>query len=179
MVNRPKSPFIAEPTALIPISKRYFRGEYTIIDKEDSGLINKFSWHKRLDGYAVTDIIQNGKRKMIRMSRLILGLNNPKKVDHINRNRLDNRKVNLRYVTDSQNSINGGLRKNNTSGTAGVNKCIHKSFHNGKKYSYNYWESRIGINNEVKHLGLFKNKEEALKARKEAVEVYHGEYAPI
>ncbi|MCH7686587.1 MAG: HNH endonuclease [Planctomycetes bacterium] len=43
--------------------------------------------------------------------------------DHINRNRLDNRDENLRFVTFSQNQINKGLSTRNTSGFKGVCFC--------------------------------------------------------
>lgn len=51
----------------------------------------------------------------------------PTEVDHINRNKADNRLCNLRAVTKSQNQWNRGLQKNNTSGVSGVSWCSFTS----------------------------------------------------
>ena len=47
----------------------------------------------------------------------------PFEVDHLNRDKADNRLQNLREVTKSQNQWNRGLQKNNTSGVSGVSWC--------------------------------------------------------
>ena len=47
----------------------------------------------------------------------------PLEIDHINRDKADNRLCNLRVVTKSQNQWNRGLQKNNTSGVSGVSWC--------------------------------------------------------
>jgi|TARA_R110000803_G_scaffold17700_3_gene47644 hypothetical protein len=76
-------------------------------------------------------------------------------IDHINGNGLDNRLENLRAVSPNENSRNQKLHKNNTSGTVGV-------YFN--KIAQNY-QASIKINGKKKHLGCFKNKEEAVAAR--------------
>ncbi len=63
--------------------------------------------------------------------------------------------------------MNHKLFKNNTSGTSGV-VWLKKS---------NLWRSRIEINNKSITLGYYKNKEDAIKARKEAEEKYFGEHS--
>lgn len=83
--------------------------------------------------------------------------------DHINRNRLDNRKCNLRYATFHANSLNKSISKVNTSGYCGVayEKRIGK------------WRTYIYFNNKMIHIGYYDNQEDAIKARKEAETKYH------
>ena len=77
-------------------------------------------------------------------------------VDHINHKPLDNRWVNLRAVTRSENSRNQSISTRNTSGVTGVyfNKRIGK------------WCAQMKFKRHVYHLGSFKLKEAAIKARK-------------
>ena len=79
-----------------------------------------------------------------------------KQIDHINRNRLDNRIENLRLVSVIQNSHNRGLNDNNTSGYSGVVWCKYMKM----------WKSGIKRMGKHYHLGYFKNKEDAISARK-------------
>lgn len=77
-------------------------------------------------------------------------------VDHINHDRKDNRWCNLREVSSDENQRNSSLRSDNTSGVVGVNLTA-----NGK------WIARIntGSRGSRKHLGVFENLEDAIKAR--------------
>ena len=90
-------------------------------------------------------------------------------IDHIHgkNSRYDNRKSNLRIVTVSQNNMNKGLASNNTSGVKGVNFDKNK----------NLWIARISAYKVRYHLGGFVNKQDAIRARKEAEEILHGEYS--
>ena len=83
-------------------------------------------------------------------------------LDHINRNRLDNRIANLREVTNKQNHQNKSKPSNNTSGHTGV------SWH--KRDSK--WQAQIAHNYKRIHLGFFATMEEALSARKAAEKLY-------
>lgn len=83
-------------------------------------------------------------------------------LDHINRNKLDNRIENLREASNSLNVINvDDERYLNKSGR----RCINK---HGNKY-----RSRISVNNKRIHLGLFKTIEEAEQAYKIAYKEYY------
>ena len=73
-------------------------------------------------------------------------------IDHINRIPNDNRFENLRCVTPLQNSQNKSINKNNKSATSGVN--WHKAT--------NKWRAYITFKGKQNHLGLFKNKDDAL-----------------
>ena len=87
-------------------------------------------------------------------------------VDHINRNKLDNRLVNLRLATQAQQNMNKGLRSNNTSGFKGV--CWHRE--NRK------WRAKVYIKGKGKHLGYFATKEEAVEAYQKAAADNYGEF---
>ena len=82
----------------------------------------------------------------------------PKQVDHINHKRDDNRWSNLREVTARENQLNMSVSKNSTTGINGV--AIHKP--TGKYRAY------IMVNRRQIHLGLFKEMDDAITARKDA-----------
>lgn len=88
------------------------------------------------------------------------------KYDHVNKNKLDNRKSNLRVATHQENCRNRPKQTNNTSGVTGVGLTAGK------------WYARIWIDGKLKHLGLFENKEDAIKARLNAEATYFGAFAP-
>lgn len=88
-------------------------------------------------------------------------------IDHINGDPSDNRWVNLREATKSQNMMNVGKIKSNTSGVRGV----------GWSKAAQKWRAYIRHNKIDIHLGLFDNIEDARKVRIEAVKKYHGNFA--
>lgn len=94
-------------------------GETVIFDSIFLDVVSKHKWTMSKQGYARTG---GGGPKRSRKTQYMHKLLFPeiKLADHINRNKLDNRKENIRYATHSQNSINRGKNKNNTSGFKGV-----------------------------------------------------------
>jgi hypothetical protein len=88
-------------------------------------------------------------------------------VDHINGNKLDNRKENLRICTHQQNMCNTKTPITNKTGVKGV----HWSEERQK------WSAQIAYKNKTIALGRFEKFEDAVKARKEAEQKYHGEFA--
>lgn len=144
--------------------------EQFYFDLEDYDILKEYSWIINNKGYCITG--SKVGNSTLRMHRLIMNLPPLKScvtsdslvVDHINGNKKDNRKANLRIVSPKDNGKNIGLSKNNQSGVTGVT-LIHK------------WVANITVNNKHIHLGYFDNIEDAIKARKEAEEKYFGEYA--
>ena len=134
--------------------------EKVICDLEDWEYLKEYYWNLNTNGY-VTAVTSGRKRAM--MHKLIMPDNTYEVVDHINRNKLDNRKGNLRYTTYSVNAQNRSLTPNNKNGCFGVRK------------SKNRWQAIITSYGKKIFIGSFKTKEEAIAARKEAERIYHKE----
>ena len=143
---------------------RPIRG-YAIIDDEDFDELSKFRWHI-CAGYARRNA---GKEIVVYMHRQLLNVPKGLVIDHINGNRLDNRKENLRVCTRAQNTRNSRLPTNNVSGYKGV------SWHKHQRR----WCAKIVFNAVCKHLGYYKSKVEAAVAYNEAAVKYFGEFANL
>ena len=137
------------------------------IDFDDYENIKNRYWYKTNNGYIVSRIKHTNDFTILH--RFLLGVEKSSdfEVDHINHIRYDNRKENLRVCTSSQNHMNVGLSKNNTSGVTGV----------GWQKNTNTWRSRIKKNKIEIILGYFSDFDEAVKVRKEAEKIYFGEYS--
>lgn len=137
-------------------------------------------WNKRYAGFRVRDNkASNDYREVWFMGRKVYthriaymlahgDLPKGHKVDHINRNTLDNRPENLRLATTAQNAWNRGISRVNTTGVTGV-----------------YYEPKVGkyralIRYEGKliYLGRSESMEEAVVLRRAAEREYFGQYAP-
>jgi hypothetical protein len=92
-------------------------GTYALCSAEDYGNLLKHSWYWQCQGYPITRHKENGT---ISMSRFIMEAEKGTIVDHINRDRKDNRRGNLRIVTHSQNAQNRTKRENCSSSYRGV-----------------------------------------------------------
>lgn len=78
--------------------------KWVIVDEADYEWLKQLTWHINADGYASTWSPQN--QQPITMHRLIMQAKKGQIVDHINRNKLDNRRCNLRFVTIRENLLN-------------------------------------------------------------------------
>lgn len=97
----------------IPLSQN----KWAFVDDDDYEELSKYKWHYSRngngdEGYAVRGVYENGKCiKKIRMHREIMNYEGGLIVDHINGKRLDNRKINLRICTSSENSLNTRIHR--------------------------------------------------------------------
>lgn len=117
-------------------------GTEFIIDKEDIHKVEKYYWHSGNDGY-----ISGGNNSMY-LHRFIAGIDDPKvMVDHINRNRHDCRKSNLRVISPFGNSCNHSMYQTNKTGYIGVyfSKCSGR------------YEVKVGYNHKRIKLGSSKD----------------------
>lgn len=136
-------------------------GGTTLVDDEDYERLSKYKWFL-LGSRKVLYVMRNkrdGKRKyLIRMHREILGLTSGDGniVDHINLNRRDNRKTNLRIVSKMINRYNCKMRSDNTSGFRGV--------HYRKRGNCIRWQASICKQSKQIHIGYFSTDILAAKA---------------
>jgi hypothetical protein len=100
------------------------------------------------------------------MHRVILNAPKGMEVDHINRDGLDNRKVNLRLATTTQNVCNRYWRSKTSK---------YKGVHFDK--SCGKYRTEITLNRKRIHVGKYDSEIEAAKAYDNAAKKYHGEFA--
>jgi hypothetical protein len=139
-------------TSVIPLTP-FLHKKFTLIDNDDFNLVNCWRW--RFDGEYAS---RRKNKKKIYLHRLINKTPEGKITDHINRNKLDNRKVNLKTVNKSGNQRNHKIFKTNTSGYSGISWCK-----NIKKWEVYIWKNNIKIG-----LGYFDELEQAKVIRKKA-----------
>jgi hypothetical protein len=138
------------------------------IDEQDLELVQSYTWHVS-DGYVSSNVKKpNGTWKRLKLHRLLM---NPGKmqVDHINNDKTDNRRNNLRLCTQAENVRNASKYSSNTSGVIGV--CWHKQ--------HKKWAAVIRLNRKATHLGLFDDLAEAAHVRDAAAKQLHGEFAKL
>jgi len=152
-------------TAKIQLSK----GKVALVDADMFDYLNQWSWFYHKNGYAMRSYRKDGKYRKDRMHRVVVNAPLGLDVDHINGNKLDNRRENLRIATRSQNNANKRMQSNNTSGYRGVN--WHKQ--RGK------WVAKIQVDRKSIHLGLYEKKEDAARAYNKAAVLYYGEFAQL
>lgn len=131
-----------------------------LIDLCDVDIASKYKWRKDKDGYAVTSLKNNGRIKNIYLHRILMNPDDGMIVDHINRNKQDCRRNNMRITTNAINSRNTGLQSNNTSGYPGV------------VWNKNAWNVFITVNGKKIYIGRNKDKNIAIQMRKDAERMY-------
>lgn len=136
-----------------------------LVDDEDFEYLSKFTWYAHTTGYVTTSI----KGKTILMHRFIM---QPKKnfiIDHRNRNKLDNRKINLRICSQSQNLS----YKIKSEGTTSIYNGVHYDKDRNK------WSATIKINKSNVFIGRFDKQRHAAIARDIWAKELHGEFARL
>jgi hypothetical protein len=147
--------------------------KYTLVDDDVFEAVKQYRWRlfkkdRQNLMYASTTVATPSKSGVRRQDFKVLFLHQivlPKRegfqTDHINRDKLDNRRENLRHITNHQNQYNRGVSRLNKTGYKGV------SLKNGR------YVARCNR----KHLGSFKDAVSAAKVYNEAAKKYHGEFA--
>lgn len=137
---------------------------YAIVDDDDYERISKYNWCINTCGYAIAHDINNKGRNIL-LHRLILNAKKGECVDHISRNKLDNRKLNLRKCSQAQNTYNsasrGGLSRFKGVTWLSENKC---------------WMAQIIKNGKRFHIGSYKKEEDAAIAYNCSARILFGEF---
>lgn len=146
------------------------QGKVALVDDEDYDKISQYPWYANKQGNSYYAIVHNGyldgKRVLLKMHRVIMGITNPKIfVDHKDSDGLNNQKYNLRTATVSQNAANKASYR-------GVSK------YKGVTKEGKYWKAmctKDGISHRKK---CSTEIEAALWYNQKATEL-HGEFAKL
>ena len=146
------------------------RGYESIVDDEDyDRLIKMGKWNIMRKGKNIYARRNDKKatKSITLMHRLILDAPKDLHIDHINGNGLDNRKINLRFCTASQNQMN----RTSVAGSSSRFKGVHWHIRNKK------WQAQIALRGRYYYLGIFDNEIDAAIIYDEAAKILHGNFA--
>ena len=131
-------------------------GAIALIDDEDLAMVSRWSWKQHRARYAYRTV-RNGKGwKNVYLHQLLIGPPpEGMEVDHENRNRLDNRRPNLRFLPHWKNSHNRDTGRPTNSGHRGI----------GKPKGRTRWSAILYAKNRIVWRGNFKTLDEAVIAR--------------
>lgn len=157
-------------TKEIPLTQ----GKVAIVDAADYEWLSKHAWRlNRGDGgnfYAVrTARNRNNKNQLVRMHREIINAKPHELVDHVNGNGLDNRRVNLRIATRTQNAMNKSSLANTSSQYKGVSW----------KKEMGRWVAQITSKKRRLHIGYFADEVAAAHAYDRIARQLYGEFARL
>jgi hypothetical protein len=144
------------------------KGKFALIDDADYDFVNQWKWSfdgsYAVRGHYLGNINGKDKYKKIYLHRVINETLKGFETDHINKNKLDNRRCNLRSATKGQNSRNHNAHKNNITGICGVvwNNNVNK------------YRVRITVNKKIFNLGYFNDINKAIKVRIKAEKKYYA-----
>jgi hypothetical protein len=142
-------------------------GTCALVDDDDYDRLHRFPWFLSGTGYAVGLVPVNGRFEPVYLHRLILNAGPDRQVDHVNGNKLDNRRCNLRLATPQQNSQNKRVSPLSATHLKGVG--WHK-----RRCKYH---ARIQLQGMRCHLGFFEDAESAALAYDAAARTLFGEFA--
>jgi hypothetical protein len=143
-------------------------GKFSLLDNVDFDRLSARKWYVDRKGYVRQS--HTGKK----LHRLVLDAPPDKQVDHINGDKLDNRRANLRLCTNTENQWNRAKLKRNTSGYQGA--MLIKSY---QAKGWKCWQSVISHNGKKISLGYYATAQEAGAAYNKAAVSLRGEFAAL
>lgn len=146
-------------TLTIPLT----RGAHATVDEEDYDRLSRKNWYLSSEGYAA-----RRQGRVIYMHREIMNAPENKEVDHINNNRIDNRKANLRFATRSEQTQNS---RKQTGYTTSQFKGVHY------RPKVDRWQAGIKAKGKAIYLGRYYTEEDAALAYDIAARQYFGKWA--
>lgn len=142
-------------TATIPLRGEKAVGMVVLVDDADMSAVASIRWHISAQGYAVS---HTGTL----MHRLLMDAGPGMEVDHVNLDRLDNRRANLRLASKAENRRNSARRSHSGQPYKGVRRRPNGT-----------WQARIRFQGQEHHLGQYATAEQAAVAYDEASRFYH------
>jgi hypothetical protein len=149
-------------------------GATAVVDDEDYGLVSKYKWASQR-GYAKTIVYEKRKGKSLFMHRLVMG-NPPSNldIDHINHDKIDNRKCNLRVCNRTLHHANRTKLKSFKG-----KKCTSKYKGVSYRKDHKKWEARITYKLQRIHIGYYDTEEQAAIAYNGRAKELYGEFAHL
>ncbi len=147
------------------------QGKVAIVSNEDYEYLSQWKWSFHGKYAHRSEWIKGGKGKQIHhyMHRQLMNVPKGLDTDHINGDKLDNRRENLRVCSRSQNNANMTKPSHNTSGFRGVSWDKR-----AKK-----WQARINKNGKLQYCARFEDKLSAAKAYNDKFFELYGNYAKL
>jgi DUF4097 and DUF4098 domain-containing protein YvlB len=150
---------------IIPLTK----GKLAIVDDNDYDWAMQWKWQVSSEGYAVRSAHDIKYGKKVRMHRALVNAPDGFEVDHINGNRLDNRRQNLRICTHKDNQRNMSKKR----GASSIYKGVHWNSRDKR------WIVKIKTNEKQVCVGRYKLEVEAAIAYNNAAKKIYGEFARL
>lgn len=148
---------------------RLKHGQVALVDDDDYDWLNQWSWYLSSNGYARRTLPRPRRTATtIAMHRQILNAAPGTIVDHIDGNRLNNQRKNLRIVLPWQNRTNSRPRAKSSRF-----KGVHWDS-KGKE-----WRASISVNRKMFQIGRFVREADAARAYDAAARVHFGEFARL
>jgi len=158
----------------IPIKAGNGKIVRSLVSPEDYECLKSYVWRLNPSGYAQRTVWVSGagKTAKVYMHRQIAGCPKTLEVDHINRDKLDNRRDNLRLCLRSQNNAASRRKGGKYSKFRGV---TYDPSRKGTKK----WIAQIGFNNKMRRIGYFYSPEDAARAYDLEAKKLHGDLATL
>lgn len=138
----------------LPVYKGKVLVAHSLVDDDTFDSVSTKVWRLTPKGYVTRSESQEGVEYRLLLHRVVLGVSGKVQVDHIDRNKLNNQRSNLRVVNNSLNQHNRGLSKVNVSGST----CVHWD---GQR---NLWRARTQLDGKPVELGRHLKYEDAVAA---------------
>ena len=151
-------------------------GGVALVDDDAYEMLNAYRWHRHSKGYAarVGFRERGGRKTSVYMHREVTKAPAGVQVDHIDGNKLNNTRANLRFCEDSQNKANSPKRRTYAGRSC---RSQYKGVSRGK--NDRKWYAYITVERKAISLGSFADEKDAAHAYDRAAYEHYGDFAQV